>query len=409
MMHGPRDAVEVPDLEVAGPGPAQTTPSVSRVVAIVPGDDFSGPAGQVASTAIELAKHGVEVRFLLLSRPARATGRLPAFLAAHGLPCHVLEDRRPLDLGLVLRVRRFLSDWQPDVVETHGYKATGIAFLLTRFRHRWRWVGYFHGLTTESRRARFYHALDLRMLASADRAVTISEEQRQRLARWAPDVRVIPSAVTTLDGTDRIAAPPEVFARVQQLSRPHIGVVGRLSPEKGVDVFLRAAALLAARGVAFSAVIVGDGPARSSLTDLTAGLGLADRVHFLGHLSEMQKLYEYLDLLVIPSRSEGLPSVLLEALHADIPVVSTRVGAIPGVIVSPQTGTLVPPDSPAELADGIVAGLASRGSEPARLARRAAARAFSQERRAASLLALYREIVVPSHSPPHDRQPGIRH
>ena len=363
-----------------------------RVVAIIPGDEFSGPAGQVVSTAPELERLGVDVRCLLLRRPAAAAGRLPGFLDRHGIPYRLLDDRGPFDVMLARRTRRVLAEWQPDIVETHGYKATALALVLRRLRADWRWVGFFHGLTSESTRARLYHRLDIRMLARADRVVTISAEQRRPLLRRAPDARIVHSAVTiTEDGTDTETSG--LLAALAGLPHPRIAIVGRLSPEKGVGVFLQAAALLQARRRPFSAIIAGDGPDRASLVQLTASLGLSDRIHFVGRVSAMRSLYRAVDLLVIPSRSEGLPSVLLEALDADLPVVATRVGAIPEVLAVPQAGTLVAPDSPHELAAAIERALDAPGGEPARQARAAAVSAFSRENRARSLLAIYREVA----------------
>jgi glycosyltransferase involved in cell wall biosynthesis len=175
--------------------------------------------------------------------------------------------------------------------------------------------------------------------------------------------------------------------------RPRIAVVGRLSPEKGVDVFLEAAAILMKRGISFSALVAGDGPERAALGDLAAALALSDRVRFLGRVSDMGSLYSGIDLLVIPSRSEGLPSVLLEALAADVAVVATRVGAIPEVLASPLTGALVPPESPDQLADAIETALRSLDNPDARAARALAADAYSQESRANALMALYRDLV----------------
>ena len=364
-----------------------------RVAALLPGDDFPGPAGQVASTAEELARRGVDLEFVLLRRPSDAAGRLPSFLERRNLTYHVLEDRGPLDVSLLVRVRRLLRGRRPQILETHGYKPTAIALLLKRLGPDWRWIGFFHGLTSESVRARAYHRMDLWMLSHADRAAAPSEEQRRHLARWSPDAHVIHSAVTTLDV---VAAPDaaRMLSRVERAARPRIAVIGRLSPEKGADLFVRAAALLQARNVPFSAFLAGDGPERPGLEALAASLGVGDRVQFLGHVADIAELYDHIELLVIPSRSEGLPSVLLEALAADVPVVATRVGAIPEVLRTPGAGVLVTPGSPDALADGVVAALSSRDDPAASAARAAAARAFSQERRADALLALYRDVLT---------------
>ncbi len=181
------------------------------------------------------------------------------------------------------------------------------------------------------------------------------------------------------------------------MPRPRLGVVGRLSPEKGVDVFLQASHRLAERGIAHTGIIAGQGPAQARLERLCGDLGLADRIRFIGYQSDVQRLYGALDVLVIPSRSEGLPSVLLEALAADVAVVSTRVGSIPDVLRDGAAGVLVPPDSPDALADGIAAALAGLDSAETARARAEVARAYSQASRANALLSLYRDLGVPSH------------
>jgi len=362
-----------------------------RVVAIVPGDRFSGPAGQVVSTAPALGRLGVDLRFVLLRRPGATHGQLPSFLERRGIVHTLVPDRGPLDPALSRRVRRVLDDWRPAIVETHGYKASSLALRMRFRRPGWQWVGYFHGFTAESRRAGFYHWLDVRMLKRADAVVSMSEEQRRTLGRVIPDVRLIRNAVTLMDEPSGEAQP--WLASVTDLPAPRIAVVGRLSPEKGVDVFLHALAGLASRGLACSAVVAGDGSERVPLEALARSLGLEDRVRFIGYITHVRPLYDHIQLLVIPSRSEGLPSVLLEALASNVAVVSTSVGSIPEVLAAHGAGVLAPPDSPRALANSIEHALAGLDIDDARDARARTADAYSQERRAAALVALYRELI----------------
>src|SRR5206468_4146439 len=104
------------------------------------------------------------------------------------------------------------------------------------------------------------------------------------------------------------------------------------------------------------------------------------------------------DLLVIASRSEGLPNVLLEALRAGVPVVATRVGAIPEVLDSPTAGILTPPNSFTALADAIAQALQLKRDPEAGDIRRMVANRFSLERRIAAHLALYHELLPESHA-----------
>jgi glycosyltransferase involved in cell wall biosynthesis len=122
-----------------------------------------------------------------------------------------------------------------------------------------------------------------------------------------------------------------------------IGSLGRLSPVKNHELLIRAFADLLKKGRADNAVLLlaGDGPARAQLEELVAGIDHGGRIRFTGMLSEPEKFYPVLDAFVMPSRSEGLPVALLEAMACEVPVVVTRVGAMPrvaegcGIIVEP--------------------------------------------------------------------------
>jgi glycosyltransferase involved in cell wall biosynthesis len=89
--------------------------------------------------------------------------------------------------------------------------------------------------------------------------------------------------------------------------------------------------------------VVGDGPLRGALEARTRDLGLGDRVFFTGLVADVRPWLAHLDAMVVPSRREGLPTVLLEALAAGCPIVATRVGGVPEIVADQQTGLLVPP------------------------------------------------------------------
>ncbi len=153
-------------------------------------------------------------------------------------------------------------------------------------------------------------------------------------------------------------------------SAPWIGSVGCLEARKDVPTLLGALALLAERGVTFEAVLIGDGRERGRLEALSASLGLAGRVHFLGERGDIERLLPLLDVFVLSSREEGIPNALLEAMACGRPSVATAVGGTPEVLTDGDTGWLVPAGDPRPLADAIQAALTDR-SEAERRARRA--------------------------------------
>ena len=380
-------------LKNTGEGVFPRTPRRLRVAALVATERVSGPGRQLTALAEHAAAAGVEFLVVVFHRRGRPTPELARHLSDRGVPYQVVEDRGPLDWRLVANIGRLLRGWQPDIVQTHSYKATAVAFALRALGASWKWVGCFHGLTTENRKTRFYHSVDQRLLGWADRVVVVSQEQVRHFVHCENKVRVVHNATLRLPTPLDPREHDRLDAQLQRLPRPVIGVVGRLSPEKGVDVFLEACSLLAFRRPAFSAIIAGDGPERERLEALCRRLSLERRVLFLSHVPNVGAVYGNLDLLVLPSRSEGLPNALLEGLQTDVPIVATRVGGIPEVIGSSPAAVLVPPESAVALADAMDAALTSGSTPAAREARQEVARRFSISRRVADHLALYRDIL----------------
>jgi phosphatidyl-myo-inositol dimannoside synthase len=142
--------------------------------------------------------------------------------------------------------------------------------------------------------------------------------------------------------------------------------VARLSGEKGIDDLLRGLALMRERGTPATLEIVGEGPDRESLEALARELGLSDHVVFSGFIPHGPRLIAALDaadVFVLPSRSEGLPHSLVEAMARALPVVATAIGGIPAFLRGGE-GVVVPVGDPAALA----AALAELSRDPARLA-----------------------------------------
>jgi glycosyltransferase involved in cell wall biosynthesis len=171
-----------------------------------------------------------------------------------------------------------------------------------------------------------------------------------------------------------------------------VGCLGRFSPEKGLDVLLRA--LVSLDGV--TAVFVGDGPERARLEQLARELGVADRVALPGWQDEPASYVRSFDVLVSPSHSEALPLALLEGMLAGLPVVATNVGSVSEAVVEGETGLLVEPDDAAALAAAIRKlqgdrALALRMGERGRELVRSR---FTPEAMAQAFEALYAEILA---------------
>jgi glycosyltransferase involved in cell wall biosynthesis len=147
------------------------------------------------------------------------------------------------------------------------------------------------------------------------------------------------------------------YAIRKQLGIPlHVPVVmsiGRFSPEKGHEYLLNAAKLLFATKPDIHWVLVGDGEQRAELQGRCRDLGLADRIHFPGWISEIPAVLAACDVFVLPSLSEGFGRVLVEAMAMSKAVVATNTGGVPEVVVPGETGILVPPGDAEALARGV--------------------------------------------------------
>lgn len=134
-----------------------------------------------------------------------------------------------------------------------------------------------------------------------------------------------------------------------------VGAVARLSPEKGLDDLLRAAALLREEGEPVDVLLAGDGPSRATLERMAADLGIAERVRFAGDVAheDVPAVLQSLDIFAMPSTWEGFGVAAIEASAMELPVVASNIHGIPDVVLGGRTGILAPPRDPAAVAAAI--------------------------------------------------------
>jgi len=162
-----------------------------------------------------------------------------------------------------------------------------------------------------------------------------------------------------------------------------IGYVGRLSEEKGVMNLIRAAPHLMTSKPDIELTIAGDGPCRKAILDLLNEQGLDKKVSVLGWVphDQLPELLNELRLIVVPSSTEGLPNVILEAMGCGTPVLATAVGAIPDVIENGRTGFLMETNSPECILRSILRAIDSPGlQEVSQNARELVANRFNYQR-----------------------------
>lgn len=145
-------------------------------------------------------------------------------------------------------------------------------------------------------------------------------------------------------------------AGTRNMLAPHIVVARNLEPIYGIDVALRAFALVLVACPRARMSVAGSGPLADELKALSASLGIADQVRFTGRLDrdQMAVLYRAADVLLNASRADNTPGAVLEAMASGVPVVATNVGGVPYMVEHERTGLLVPPDQPDAMAHAIL-------------------------------------------------------
>ena len=132
-----------------------------------------------------------------------------------------------------------------------------------------------------------------------------------------------------------------------------VGAIGSLTGEKGIDVLLRAWPRVLDEYPDLHLCILGDGPLRACLEHMAREPALQARVYFAGNLDDVRPWLGSFEILLLPSRREGLPTVVLEAMAMGRPVVASGIGGVPEVVIAGRTGALVPPENPAALAAAV--------------------------------------------------------
>lgn len=313
-----------------------------------------------------LCRHLDPARFESSALCLREGGEFADELSADGIPVHVLpwsSDR--VDYTAFRRVAEVLRRERIDVIHTHNtgpFFHGGLGATLAGVRTH---IHTDHARTFPDR-MRWMVAEHL-LSHLAYRVVGVSEHTTRNLVRYEriPESRL----VTIPNGID--LPPPSRPRREVRASLglpddvPVVGTAGRLTHQKGLEYLVRAAAALRPRHPGLHTLIVGEGPEREPLEELARSLGVQDRVLFLGVRMDIADLFGALDLYALPSRWEGLPMAILEAMAAGLPVVASSVGGVPTAIRHGQEGLLVPAEDDGALAQALDEVL----SDPSTLAR----------------------------------------
>jgi glycosyltransferase involved in cell wall biosynthesis len=310
-------------------------------------------------------------------------------IESHVLPCDGQVDRRT-----VAAIRELAVRTRADVVHAHGFKADIYVYLALRGM-KTPFVSTCHTWYDNNLLVFLYGVADRLVLRKYPRVVAVSDEVRSRLLKAGVSrgrIRLIRNGI----GLRAFENPiPTLRRDLQSDTVPIIGLIGRLSWEKGVDIFLNAASRVLAEFPNARFVVVGEGPDKGKLEQQVEELNIRESVSMLGRRDDMASVYASLDVMVSASRQEGLPMAILEGMANSLPLVATAVGAVPTVVLDGRTGILVPAEKPDALAAGII-DLLRDPAKRKRLgtaARRRVEEEYSAERMTNDYLQVYAEAI----------------
>lgn len=326
-------------------------------------------------------KGGLEKNVIELANGQSAAGDTVSVVADETMRDHFAEGvafiahdigRGRRNLLNLLGLRSKILSTKPQIVHAHANKAASMVRRLREFLRGAKRVATVQNIKSSHR-----------PFADFDAVIAASAQVRDSLKGLEASViwNSIEPPAPSLREHARATNPPFLGS-----STPLFCSVGRLVEAKGMDLLLEAMAQVQG----FNLWLIGDGPQRSELEDLIAMNGLCSRVWLAGHRDDAVGLMGCADLFIVASRNEGGPYTLAEALHMEVPCLSTRVGFAPEFL--PESA-LLEPDSADDLVRGLRAALADLdGLKKAHL------KTFEMVKKEVTLNAMLEKVAIVYHS-----------
>jgi glycosyltransferase involved in cell wall biosynthesis len=302
-----------------------------------------------------LDREAFDVSLAALEKKIVKNDQLVTAAQAAGIPATKIACSGRLDWRAVRTLRQLVEEFGIDLIHCHEPKSriygllvsalTGVPLVTTN--HNW---------TRQDLRTRLVEYVDACALRFCARSVAVSSLVAEAMRRCfvpSPRISVIPNGIDlsrfqVVQADDSLRASLGIPAGL-----PVVGSVGRLDIVKGHELLLDAASLTRQQGHDAAYLIVGEGVESENLRRRALDLGLADRVFFAGYQADVRKFVSIMDVFVQPSRREGTPMALLEAMAMQKAVVATPVGGVPFVVNSGTNGILLSSRTPGRLAQAL--------------------------------------------------------
>ncbi len=319
-----------------------------RVAHIIKVTRISGAEGHLLHLLPALRERGVDARLIILVERDKPMDEMATACAERGIPLERLPIGRDLDPGLVWRLRGLLRRIQPEIVHTHLVHADLLGYAAARAAGKARVISSRHNDDSFRRGSgwRRLHRWHWRLIDGGI-AISCAIKRFAIEIEGAPadKIQVVRYGLPSLWLDDRAveAARAELRAELE-LGQDALllGMACRLVEQKGIPYALEAFRRIRPAFPRARLVIAGDGPLAGELRRLARMLGIADAVHWLGWRPDAADLMAAFDVFLMPSAHEGFGLALLEAMSRRLPIIASRVSAIPEVVADEENGILVP-------------------------------------------------------------------
>ncbi len=309
-----------------------------------------------------------------------------------GLTTEEIISKGRIDRNLIVSLREIIARHQVDVIHCHGIKP-GLYSMLAARNRKVALISTCHLWVIEDKRDWLISAVDRGLLHAFDEVVAVSASMSPQLRNFGIHHKIVDNGIDLKPFRNPQST---LISDMGWAGRPIIGAIGRLAQQKGLPTLLRAAPEILRENPAALFVFAGDGPDEEALQAEANKLGIQKSVHFLGVQENVPGLLASIDVLAMPSLSEGMPMALLEAMAAGKAVVASRVGAIPKVIEHGVNGWLIDSGDVKGLSTGIkeILGSGNFRARLGRAARQTIESRFSAEIMAKNYLEIYREAAA---------------